>query len=106
MTEQIPTPEEYRLLEKTLMEKILDQAATDPQWKQLLLEDPEAAMQEAAFPETHRLMEMNERVRAMQEDAEAVGHLGYAAPLCLPVSAGGNIAGNPSRFFCDPSLGC
>ena len=50
-SEQMPTPEEYRLLERTLTEKVLDRVCTDPQWKQLLLEDPEAAMQEAAFPE-------------------------------------------------------
>ena len=76
MAEQIPTPEEYRLLEKTLIEKVLERAATDPQWKQLLLEDPEAAMQEAAFPEVYMLTEINERIRVMPtEEAEAVGHV-------------------------------
>ncbi|MCA1837517.1 MAG: hypothetical protein LC674_01665, partial [Actinobacteria bacterium] len=71
-SEQMPTPEEYRLLERSLMEKVLDKVSTDPRWKQLLLEDPEAAMQEAAFPEAQRLKEVNERLWA-REDAEVVG---------------------------------
>ena len=73
-SEGMPTPEEYRLLERTLMEKVLDRVCTDPQWKQLLLEDPEAAMQEAAFPEAQRLKEVNERLRAQEAEAEVVGH--------------------------------
>jgi hypothetical protein len=41
-----------------------------------LVEDPEVAMQEAAFPEVCMLTEINERIRVMPtEEAEAVGHV-------------------------------
>ena len=97
MAEQIPTQEEYRLLEKTLMEKVLERSANDPQWRQWLIEDPEAAMGEAAFPEAQKLMEINERLRAMQEDAEVVGHIdtGMYSPYCIPVTV---------RYDCSESV--
>ena len=85
MPEGMPSQEEYRLLERTLMEKVLDRAAADPQWKRRLLEDPEAAMQEAAFPEAQRLKEANERLWAqLEEEAEVVGQVcpQTAYPLC------------------------
>ena len=50
------------------MEKILDKAASNPTWKQRLLDDPEAAMQEANFPETQQLEELR------QEQGEVMGH--------------------------------
>jgi hypothetical protein len=54
MTESTPptTPEQLRQLNRTLMEKVLDRAASDPEWKRRLLDDPEAAITEADFPET------------------------------------------------------
>ena len=85
MPEGMPSQEEYRLLERTLMEKVLDRAAADPHWKRRLLEDPEAAMQEAAFPEAKRLKEANERLWAQEEEAaEVVGQacLQAAYPQC------------------------
>jgi hypothetical protein len=58
MTENMPpdtTIEGARRLHRGLTEKVLDRAATDPQWRQRLLDDPEAAMQEANFPEVEQL---------------------------------------------------
>jgi hypothetical protein len=37
------------------MEKVLDKAASDSEWRQLLIDDPEAAMREANFPEAQEL---------------------------------------------------
>jgi hypothetical protein len=66
MTEGTPpmTPEQFRQLNRDLMEKMLDKAASDPEWKQRLLDDPEAAMMEAGFPEARQLQEMQASVRA------------------------------------------
>ena len=44
-----------RQLRRRLAEKVLDKAESDPDWKQLLIEDSERAMREAAFPEAHEL---------------------------------------------------
>ncbi len=73
MVEGTPlTPEEFRRLNRNLMEKILDRAASDPEWKQLLLDNPEAAILEAGFPEVQQLQEMQVSVQALQE-AEVTG---------------------------------
>ena len=73
MTESMPpegqqplTREQIRQRRRSLTEKILDRAERDPQWKQLLLDDPELAMREADFPETQRL-------ERRQEEAEVSG---------------------------------
>ena len=60
MTENTPppTPEQLRRLNRDLMEKMLDRAASDPEWKQRLLDDPGVAMMEAGFPEARQLQEM------------------------------------------------
>jgi hypothetical protein len=59
MTENMPpTLEQTRQLHRSLTEKILDRAASDPAWKQQLLDDPEAAMRGANFPETQQLEQM------------------------------------------------
>jgi hypothetical protein len=42
-------------LHRSLTEKVLDRAASDPEWRQLLIEDPERAMREANFPEAQEL---------------------------------------------------
>ena len=68
-----PTAEEIRQLNRDLMERVIDQAASDPGWKQWLLDDPEAAIKEADFPEVRRLQEMQADVEA-QEKAEVTGH--------------------------------
>ena len=52
------TREEYLQLRRSLTEKVLDLAASDPQWKQQLLDDPEAAV--SGIPEASRLLEMLE----------------------------------------------
>jgi hypothetical protein len=49
---------EYRQLTRSLTETILDRAASDPLWREKLLEDPEAALQEANLPELQRLEEL------------------------------------------------
>jgi hypothetical protein len=51
------TFEQIRQLNRSLTEKVLDRAASDPEWRQLLLDDPEAAMREANFPETRELQQ-------------------------------------------------
>lgn len=51
------TFEQMRQLNRSLTEKVLDRAASDPEWRQRLLDDPEAAMQEANFPETRELQQ-------------------------------------------------
>jgi hypothetical protein len=57
MTEGIPpNAEEYQQLDRTLLEKMLDKASSDPTWKQRFLEDSQAAMDE--FPENRRLLQM------------------------------------------------
>ena len=73
MTEGMPlTPEQIRQLNRDLMEKVLDKAESDPEWKQRLLDDPEAAIQEAGFPETRQIRETQGSVGA-EEEAEVVG---------------------------------
>ncbi len=70
-----PTPEELQQLQRSLNEKVLDRAASDPQWKQQLLDDPQAAMREANFPELKRVDEMRKSTWSSQEEgAEVRGH--------------------------------
>lgn len=65
----VVTPtEEHRELMQKLTEKVLDKAASDPLWKQRLLDDPEAAVREADLPEFKRLDEIR------QEDEDVRGH--------------------------------
>lgn len=74
MTEATPLiPEQLRQLNRDLMEKMLDKAASDPTWKQRLLDDPEAAIIEAGFPEAERLREIQASTQA--EEAEVMGHV-------------------------------
>ena len=68
------TREEYLQLRRSLTEKILDRAASDPRWKQQLLDDPEAALREANFPEAQRLDEIPQSAGTPLE-VEAVGHV-------------------------------
>ncbi len=59
MTEGMPpTLEQSRQLNRILTEKVLDRAASDPAWRQQLLDDPEGAMRAADFPETQQLQQM------------------------------------------------
>ncbi len=73
-TEQRPpeapmvTPiEEHKQLLQSLTEKVLDRAASDPEWKRRLLSDAPAAMREADFPELERLDEL-------RQEEEVRGH--------------------------------
>ena len=78
MTEGTPmTPEEIRQLNRDLMEKIIDKAASDPAWKQRLLDDPEAAMAEAGFPEAERLREIQ---ASAQEEVQGQSFRPYMCP--------------------------
>lgn len=76
MSEGTPlTPENLKQLNRSLMEKIIDKAASDPAWKQRLLDDPEAAVMEAGFPEAERLREIQASVEAAQEETEVQGQM-------------------------------
>ncbi len=73
MTESMPpTLEQLRQLNRDLMERVIDKAASDPEWKQRLLDDPEVAIGEAGFPEAQRLQQMQE-ANAGVEEAEVTG---------------------------------
>ena len=72
MQKTVDIQEEYRQLSRGLTEKVLDRAASNPRWKQQFLDDQQAAMREANFPEAQRLEEMSQQ----QEDAEVLGHEG------------------------------
>jgi hypothetical protein len=84
MTEGTPpmTPEQFRRLNRDLMEKVLDKAASDPEWKQRLLDDPEAAMMEAGFPEVESLREMQASAQLTPEEAEVQGHMAGSMMAC------------------------
>jgi hypothetical protein len=82
MTESRPPmmPEQFRQLKRDLMEKILNRAASDPGWKQRLLDDPDAAIQEADFPELRQLREMQAGIEA-KEEAEVAGQMSASQPV-------------------------
>jgi hypothetical protein len=78
-----PTPED-RQLNRSLTEKVLDKAASDPAWRQRLLDEPVVAMREANFPETQRLEELRLRAEASKEQAEVHGQQRFYCPhVCL-----------------------
>lgn len=75
MTESMPpTVEQTRQLNRSLTEKVLDRAASDPAWRQQLLDDPQAAMRVANSPELKRVEEMHRSVEAPRE-AEVGSHV-------------------------------
>ena|SRR5215211_6790114 len=79
------TIEETRQLQRSLAEKVLDKAASDPQWKQLYLDDPAATLRQANFPEVQKILqraqEMQEGTRPLQEEeAEVMGQGGSIKP--------------------------
>jgi hypothetical protein len=67
------TLEQTRQLQRGLMEKLLDRAASDPQFKQQVLDDPEAAMRE--FPEAQQIMQMQgaKQQAAQSQEGEVTG---------------------------------
>ena len=81
MTESTPpegiqplTHEQARQLRRSLTEKVLDKAASDPEWRQLLIEDPELAMREAEFEEAQQLEQQGPPTRP--QEMEVVGQGG------------------------------
>jgi hypothetical protein len=87
-------PEELERLRRETMERILDRASSDPEWRQRLLDDPEAAI--AEFPETQSVREMQstppEGVEPLPAEEEVVGHTGGG-----PGGPGGPGGGGPQR---------
>ncbi len=75
MTENMPptTPEQIRQLNRDLMEKVLNRAASDPEWKQRLLDDPGAAMMEANFPEARQLQQIERSAAQASQEGEVTG---------------------------------
>ncbi len=76
-TPQTP-PEEFRTLNRSLTEKVLERASSDPAWRQQLLDDPEVAMQGAGFPEVPQLEELREE--SAQAPEEEVAGQTYGGP--------------------------
>jgi hypothetical protein len=67
MTESMPpTLAQLQQLNRSLTEKVLDKAASDPTWKQQLLDDPEAAMRAANFPELQQVQQIQQSARPEQ----------------------------------------
>ncbi len=90
MTESMPpTFEQFQQLNRGLTEKVLDKAASDPQWKQQLIDDPEAAVRGANFPETQQLEQWH--ASAAQQGDEVGGQSG---------SWGGPGGGGPWGGWC------
>ncbi len=84
MTEGMPpTPEQFRQMNRDLMEKVLDRAGKDPGWKQQLLDDPETAMREAGFPEAEMMREMYE---GAMDETEVAGQLSPGCTGCVMAS--------------------
>ena len=65
---------EIRQLQRRLDQQVLERAEVDPEWKRQLLEDPEAAMRTANFPEIQKLDEMPQSVEIPLE-SEVGGHV-------------------------------
>jgi hypothetical protein len=49
MTRRPETPEEFSQAHLRILEKIIDRASADPEWKKRLLSDPQAAFDEAGL---------------------------------------------------------
>lgn len=80
-----PISEERRQLNRSLTEKVLERAASDPRWKQQLLDDPEAAMRTADFPETQQILETQASAEA-PEEYEVRGQAPLAASVSVVLS--------------------
>ena len=75
MTEVITPREELRRLKRSLTEKVLDRAASDPAWKERYLDDPDAAMREAGFAEEVRRIEEVRQSVGTPHEAEVSGQI-------------------------------
>lgn len=95
--------EEYQQLQRSLTEKMLDKAANDPQWKQQLLEDSAAAMQQANFPELQQIQQMRHEE---EEAAEVRGQYGQTGGFGIGGQASMGGAGcsyiciNFTKYWC------
>jgi hypothetical protein len=79
-------------MHRSLTEKILDRAESDPEWRQLLIDDPELAMREANFPEAQELGQGPQRPREREVVGQwwpggggggyGYGGYGYGRPRC------------------------
>ena len=82
-------------MHRSLTEKILDRAESDPEWRQLLIDDPELAMREANFPEAQQQGQAQQLGQGPQRprEREVVGQwwpggsgygggYGYGRPQC------------------------
>ncbi len=81
-TREVYTMEESRQLQRSLMDKVLDKAASDPLWKDQLLDDPGAAMRAAEFPELQKIEDLQQFLQpdpALSE-AEVTGQGGSIKP--------------------------
>lgn len=76
---KIPSPEESSQPHRNLNEKVLDQAESNPLWKQQFLDYPEAALRAANFLEIQNLDKWRQRVRSLQVE-EVHGQM--ACPFC------------------------
>jgi hypothetical protein len=107
MTESIPSnlDEEVRQLNRSLTKKVLDRAASDPAWKQQLIDDPEAAMQEANFPEPHRLEEIRQSIGSatLPEEEEVKGQIEFGHRLGSSTHVEGLSSGWGSAYPSPPS---
>src|SRR3954471_2492630 len=92
MAEEQPTLEQTKQLQRSLTEKVLDRAASDPEWRQRLLDDSEAAMREANFPEAQRLQELHQSARPSPEGEEVRGQ--------WSPGGGGHGGGGGSHQYC------
>jgi hypothetical protein len=66
--------EELGQLNRSFWEKVLNRAASDPLWKQQLLDDPEATLSVDDFPELKRVEELQQSAEPSGQ-AEVAGHL-------------------------------
>ena len=82
MTESRPPNFEQvgRQIHRSLTEKVLDKACSDPQWRQQLIDEPEVAMRESGFPEVRQILEAMQATKQAAEGtsdmaaAEVEGH--------------------------------
>jgi hypothetical protein len=72
----ILTPEEYQQAKRSLIEKTLDRAASDPEWKQQYLDNPDEAVRNAGFEEYQRIEETRQQLRRAQpsDEEDVRGH--------------------------------
>jgi hypothetical protein len=99
MTENAPlTLEQTRQLNRSLMEKVLDRAASDPQFKQQILDDPEAAMRD--FPEAQQIARMQGAAQAQSGQSQQGDVQGQAMPGSDPSTWGPPPAGYNPVYNC------